>query len=63
VSVYAENVLEVLMRLGRTSDVLDRMPALVAGPGYFTRARLRIDPVYASLRGNPRFEAIVAERP
>ncbi|HEY2804576.1 MAG TPA: hypothetical protein VGI92_01835 [Gemmatimonadales bacterium] len=58
-----ENITELLMRLGRTSEVLERLPRQLSGTGPLTAAVLRIDPVYKPLWDDSRFEAILAAHP
>jgi len=51
---------EVYTVLGDTSAALDQLQTLLAVPSYLSAGRLRADPVWAPLRGNPRFERLVA---
>jgi eukaryotic-like serine/threonine-protein kinase len=51
---------EVYTVLGDTSAALDQLQALLAVPSYLSAGRLRADPVWAPLRGNPRFERLAA---
>jgi hypothetical protein len=39
---------------------IDRLEALLKVPYFVSPGWLRIDPTFASLRGNPRFERLVA---
>jgi hypothetical protein len=55
------DVPHVLMALGRTDAVLERLEQLVGRPGGPTRAQLRIDAQYLPLRGDPRFQRLLAE--
>jgi hypothetical protein len=46
---------------GDTSKALSLLEQLIPQPGFLTVWRLRLDPVYKPLRGNPRFQAILAK--
>ncbi len=46
--------------IGDTSAALNQLEALLAVPSPLSSARLRADPTWAPLRGNPRFERLVA---
>jgi tetratricopeptide (TPR) repeat protein len=52
---------DVLMRVGEHEEALETLERVLAVPYRLTKAWLRIDPLYAPLRGNPRFERLVAE--
>jgi hypothetical protein len=45
--------------LGDTERALPALEQLVSGHGWATPAWLRLDPLFAPLRGNPRFERLV----
>ncbi|HWA15545.1 MAG TPA: protein kinase [Gemmatimonadales bacterium] len=49
-------------RVGQPEKAMDILEQLADGPGYPTRAWLRIDPYFAPLKGNPRFEKLIAGR-
>ncbi len=51
---------EVYTVLGDTAAALDQLEALLAVPSPVSGGRLRADPIWAPLRGNPRFERLVA---
>jgi serine/threonine-protein kinase len=48
--------------LGDREKALDLLEAILAKPYYLSPGWLRIDPTYASLKGNPRFEKLSAGR-
>ncbi len=53
---------EIELMCGRPEQAIDRLAYLLTIPSTITPALLRADPVYAPLRGNPRFERLVAGR-
>ncbi len=46
--------------LGDTADALSGLEESVKRPYFYTPAWLRLDPTFASLKGNPRFERLIA---
>ena len=48
------------MVLGDAERALSALERLALGPGWATPAWLRPDPTFTPLRGNPRFERLVA---
>ncbi len=55
-----QTLAEVLLMTGDTAGALDQLERVMAGPALLTPALLRADPLYAPLRGNPRFERLIA---
>ena len=55
-----QDLVEVEVRCGRTEQALDHLAYLVTIPSFITPALLRADPVFAPLKGNPRFERMAA---
>ena len=51
---------EVYTVLGDTNAALEQLQALLAVPSSLSPGWLRIDPTFAPLKGNPRFERLVA---
>jgi TolB-like protein len=51
---------EVYMVLGNPSAALDQLRAALAVPSHLSAGRLRADPLWAPLRGDPRFARLVA---
>ncbi len=58
---YAQNLLaRVYLVAGQPEQSLDVLERLLKIPFYMSPAWLRIDPTWAALRGNPRFERLIA---
>jgi hypothetical protein len=45
--------------VGESEPALDRLESLLKVPCWYSPGWLKIDPNFASLRGNPRFERLV----
>ena len=45
---------------GEPGKALDQLEPLLRKPYYLSPGWLRIDPEFASLKGNPRFERLIA---
>jgi hypothetical protein len=48
--------------VGEPEKALDQLEPLLKIPYYLTSGWLRIDPTFAPLKGNPRFERLVAAK-
>jgi TolB-like protein len=58
---YAHHVLaRIYVALGDHGNALDQLDALLAKPYFVSRAWLSIDPTWASLKGDPRFDRMLA---
>ncbi len=51
---------EIYMVLGESDAAVEQLRAAVAVPSFFSAAGFNADPTWAPLRGNPRFERLVA---
>jgi hypothetical protein len=61
---YARHVLARLyVALGDHPHALDQIDALLAKPYFISPAWLRIDPTWAPLKSDPRFERLIAHSP
>ena len=52
----------IYLLAGEREKALDLLEQLLARPYYLSPGWLRIDPTFASLKGNPRFEKLAAGR-
>ena len=58
---YFDQVLaRIYMMSGQPDRAIDLLESILQHPYYLTRAWLRIDPTFAPLRGNSRFEKLIA---
>jgi hypothetical protein len=61
---YFEEVLARARVLdGEYDRALDEIEKILARPGWLSAGHLQLDPIWAPLRGNSRFEKLIAQRP
>jgi tetratricopeptide (TPR) repeat protein len=61
--LYDEQLLaQIYTILGEPDKAVDHLQVLLQVPSFLSPARLRIDPTWAALRGNARFQALTAAR-
>ena len=56
---YKYQVARICMQAGQHDRALELIEPLISQPGDLTPGWLRIDPIFAPLRGNPRFERLI----
>jgi tetratricopeptide (TPR) repeat protein len=56
-------LVRIYLLCGEPEKALDRLEPLLKMPYYLSPGWLRIDPTLAPLRGNPRFERLIAAKP
>jgi tetratricopeptide (TPR) repeat protein len=52
----------IYLLVGEIEKAVEQLELLLERPSYLSAAWLRIDPTYAGLRGNPRFERLLATK-
>ncbi len=57
---YQHQLVRILLMVGEPDKALDLLEPLLRTPYYLSPGWLRIDPTFASLKGNPRFEKLIA---
>jgi serine/threonine-protein kinase len=60
--LYDQQVLaRIYILVGETDKAVDHLDTLLQVPSFISPARLRIEPIWVPLRGNPHFERLTAE--
>jgi TolB-like protein/Flp pilus assembly protein TadD/tRNA A-37 threonylcarbamoyl transferase component Bud32 len=57
---YQHQLVRIYLMVGEPEKALDKLEPLLQMPYYLSPGWLRIDPAFASLRGNPRFEKLIS---
>jgi serine/threonine-protein kinase len=56
---YQHQLVRIYLMVGESEQALDRLEPLLRMPYYLSPGWLRLDPDYAGLKGNPRFEKLL----
>jgi TolB-like protein/Flp pilus assembly protein TadD len=59
---FQHQLARIYLLVGEPEKALDRLEPLLTIPYYLTPSWLKIDPTFAPLRGNPRYERLVASK-
>jgi serine/threonine-protein kinase len=59
---FQHQLVRIYLMVGEPEKALDRLEPLLRMPYYLSPGWLRIDPAFASLKGNPRFEKLITGR-
>ena len=54
-------LVRIHLALGQQEPALDRIEQLLRVPSYVSPGWMRVDPMFQALRGNPRFERLIAQ--
>jgi tetratricopeptide (TPR) repeat protein len=57
---FQHQLVRIYLLLGEQEKALDQLEPLLKIPYYLSPGWLKIDPTFAPLKGNPRFERLVA---
>jgi tetratricopeptide (TPR) repeat protein len=57
---FVHQLVRIYLRAGQYDKALDRLESIMRIPYYLTPGWLRIDPDFAALRGNPRFDRLAS---
>jgi serine/threonine-protein kinase len=57
---YLHQLVRIYLLAGQPEKALNQLEPLLRVPYYLSPGWLRIDPTFASLKGNPRFERLLA---
>jgi tetratricopeptide (TPR) repeat protein len=60
--LYRANLARVLARVGQPADALEHLEFLLSIPGPLSSASLRVDPLWAPLKNDPRFQRLLDRR-